>query len=349
MPISGQPLQGLCYIAWNTAAESGKTGDAANHTLRLIRDGVELVPTGIPSEVDSTNCPGLYQINLAAAEMTATTVVLAGKSSSANVIIIPVQLSVNQAITEAYATVITNSLQIWADQQIEAWETDAIGQIATDVQCIYARECVPTTAGVSVITLPSYVREVRRVTWRGYTLECVNWEEMQLLNPATCFASPNNPANVESSRSRPWWYAMHPTNPWDIRLYPTPSESFTNLGEPNPYAPQPNTPSCIVDYFREPDVTGTNPVISLPPYIFRRTQKAYVLFKAFGAEGKGQDLRAASYYRKKYLMLIDKFRLINSGAFVGKKYQLGEEGVFPEAQRWPKPFLPSNFERIVFK
>ena len=81
---------------------------------------------------------------------------------------------------------------IWSNQFLAQLEADAIGQIAIDVNCIYARECLVTTAGIPVITLPSlvYIGTVRRITWRGRSLDAVNWEEMTMLTPATVFVSP---------------------------------------------------------------------------------------------------------------------------------------------------------------
>ncbi len=239
---------------------------------------------------------------------------------------------------------------IWTDQQLEQWTKDAYPQIAVDVNCIWARECIPTTRGISVVTLPSYVRTLRRVTWRGWTLEPQSWEELCLLTPATVFLDypPNNAANIETSQSRPLFYAMHPTNPYDIRFYPSPDASFTVNGEPNPYAPTPNSPSCIIDYWREPDPTNTNPLISLPPYIERHTMKAYVLWKAFSAEGKGQDFQAAEYYQQKYEFLIAEFRSINEGCFVAKKYSLGDGMLDPDNYRYPRPTLSPRFERTIF-
>ena len=239
-------------------------------------------------------------------------------------------------------------MSIWSDQQLAQWSQDAIGQLAIEVNCIWCRECVPVTVGVSVITLPNYVRTLRRVTWRGRTLDAENWEELTMLGPATVFLAANSTGNIETSLSKPLYYAMHPTNPYDIRFYPTPNESFTSSGEPNVYAPQVNTPSCIIDYYREPDTTNTNPIVSIPPYILRRTQKAYVGWKAFSAEGKGQDLKAASYYHMKYLFLLDKFRSINEGCFVGKKYSIEDGMLTIDGFRYPRPMLPSNFERIVY-
>lgn len=237
---------------------------------------------------------------------------------------------------------------IWSESFIESLAAEAIGQIAIDVNCIWARECVATTSGISVIRLPNYVRTLRRVTWRGWTLDPVSWDGLIALTPATVFVNTNSPnSNTDNTvLGRPLNYAMHPTDPYDIRLFPTPNESFTTSGEPDPYTPTANSPSCIIDYWRKPDSTNSNPVISLPPYILRRTQKAFVLWHAFAAEGKGQNLRASTYYKQRYEFLINRFRLINEGCFVGKRYALDDGSLSTDGYFWPKPTLPPNFERV---
>lgn len=80
------------FLAWDTANNVGKTGDSGNFTLRVIKDGTASIPTNSPSEVDSTNCPGVYKITLTADEMAANTITLAGKSSTEGVTIIPVNI-----------------------------------------------------------------------------------------------------------------------------------------------------------------------------------------------------------------------------------------------------------------
>ena len=77
------------YVAVDATTNMGKTGDAANHTLRWIKDGTPLVPTNSPVEVDATNCPGIYKLTLTASETDCNIGTLGGKSSTANVSIIP--------------------------------------------------------------------------------------------------------------------------------------------------------------------------------------------------------------------------------------------------------------------
>ena len=89
MAIKDQALT-VCYVAWNTSTNAGQTGDASNHTLKVVQDGTEGNPTNSPSEVDSTTLKGVYKIALTAGDMNYNCVVLGGASSTANVVIIPV-------------------------------------------------------------------------------------------------------------------------------------------------------------------------------------------------------------------------------------------------------------------
>jgi hypothetical protein len=92
MAVRGQALT-VTYVAWDTSANAGKTGDVANHTLRWIKDGTSAAPTNSPAEVDATNAPGVYKLTLTATECNAWAGVLCGKSSTANVSVIPLVLT----------------------------------------------------------------------------------------------------------------------------------------------------------------------------------------------------------------------------------------------------------------
>lgn len=238
-------------------------------------------------------------------------------------------------------------MSIWSDDFLNKLAIDAEQQINQDLRCIYFKFCMATVTGQMVYTLPDYVRSVLRVTWRGRKLDPVSWEELGLLTPATVFVGPGDPGNVNSVVSRPLYYAMHPTNPWDIRLYPTPNETFSDTGD-DPWGPTVNGPACIVSCWRVPDVTFTDPTLLVPPYIDRRTRKAWVLWKAYGAEGKGQSLLAAAYYKAKYDFLIEQFRAINEGCFISKKYAIDDGSLSTNNFRYPRPLMPANFERVIF-
>jgi len=91
------------YYAWNTSTNSGQTADAGNHTLKLIQDGTEAAPTNSPAEVNSTTCPGLYKLALTAGDMNFNVVTLAGKSSTANVVIIGPQIVTERGVLPSAA------------------------------------------------------------------------------------------------------------------------------------------------------------------------------------------------------------------------------------------------------
>lgn len=95
MASRGKALS-VAYVAWDTNANSGKTGDVANHTLRWIKDGSSAAPTNAPTEVDATNAPGVYQVLLTDAECTCSLGVLSGKSATSGVVLIPVSLAFEQ-------------------------------------------------------------------------------------------------------------------------------------------------------------------------------------------------------------------------------------------------------------
>lgn len=238
-------------------------------------------------------------------------------------------------------------MSIWSDQYLQQLESDASDYILNEVACLYAKFYLPVTFGTSVYTLPSLCKSILRVTWQGKKLDPLSWDELTIITPATVVV--NSITREETSISRPQWYAMHPTNIHDIRLYPTPDESFDQVpSSDDPYSPILNESHCTISCWRYVDPVGIDPTAKIPAYIYRRTVKAYVLWKAFNQEGPGQNLTASKYYKGKLDWLIERFRIINSGTFVSKKYTLGGGDSDLENWRYPKPVWPSNFERVIY-
>lgn len=93
----------VVILAWDTAANAAKTGDAANLTVRGIRDGVEFTPSAPNvTQVDATNRPGEYFVSLTAAENNGIDLSVGGKSSTASVAVIPTRWQ-NVETGDAYA------------------------------------------------------------------------------------------------------------------------------------------------------------------------------------------------------------------------------------------------------
>jgi hypothetical protein len=99
MPSKFQAITVSVY-AWNTVTQAPQTGDAANLTLRLVRDGgAPAPPTNGPVEIDATNMPGWYQVSLTTSECDANVIVLGGKSSTSGVIVCGAQVTFEQLPT----------------------------------------------------------------------------------------------------------------------------------------------------------------------------------------------------------------------------------------------------------
>ena len=88
MPVSGVALTAVHFFA--TDADGGKTGDKAQFTLKLVKDGVLDGVDGSITEVDSTNAPGMYWVPLTADENTGSMITLCGSSSTSGVTINPI-------------------------------------------------------------------------------------------------------------------------------------------------------------------------------------------------------------------------------------------------------------------
>jgi hypothetical protein len=162
----------ITYVAWDTSSNAGKTGDVENHTLRWIKDGTSAAPTNTPSEVDPTNAPGVYRLTLTAGECTCSVGVLAGKSSTANVVIIPVTITFEQLPTApagtggGLPTVDTNNRVMGVQQ--------AVGLTATErsaiADAVLARDVGGVEAGapehsLCTIVLAALESQIDGSTW----------------------------------------------------------------------------------------------------------------------------------------------------------------------------------------
>ena len=138
MAVKGVTLT-VNFYAYDTANNTGKTGDSANFTLRLVKDGgAAAAPTNAASisEPDSTNMPGVYEIVLTAEEMAANFVTLHGKSSTANIILQPLFIITND--TFAYTG-------------ITAGASTSFGNIIKRIASIFGGKKVKSTSGTATI------------------------------------------------------------------------------------------------------------------------------------------------------------------------------------------------------
>lgn len=84
--------QKIAVYAHDTAADAPKTGDAANITAQISKDGGTTAATNDtnPTELDATDAPGIYLFDMTQAETNADLIVLQADSSTADISIEPV-------------------------------------------------------------------------------------------------------------------------------------------------------------------------------------------------------------------------------------------------------------------
>jgi len=84
--------QKVVVYAWDTVNRVAKTGDAANITGQISKDGGAAAATNdaSPTELDATNFPGAYIFDMAQAETNADLIILQAKSTSTGISIFPV-------------------------------------------------------------------------------------------------------------------------------------------------------------------------------------------------------------------------------------------------------------------
>jgi len=96
MAIKAKALT-INFLVWDTSNNVGKTGDSANITLNIIKDGgASASLTNTITEPTSANMPGVYEVALTTTEMTADFITVGGKSSTADSVVFPVFIQTDQ-------------------------------------------------------------------------------------------------------------------------------------------------------------------------------------------------------------------------------------------------------------
>ena len=130
------PKRGTAYtatvLAWDTSANAPKTGDAANITLYVSKDGgtPTAITPGTVSEMSSTNAPGSYKIALSTTEMDAAGIEITGKSSTANVVIYPKSITTEM---DANLTTIDGNATLTGDAVLSLKQLNVVNDTGTAV------------------------------------------------------------------------------------------------------------------------------------------------------------------------------------------------------------------------
>ena len=95
------------YLAWDFENKIEKTGDVTNHTLYIIKDGTASPATNTPVEIDSTNAPGMYALELTAVENSGDSITIRGISSTVNVELVSISWSDNINVNQIEGKVLS--------------------------------------------------------------------------------------------------------------------------------------------------------------------------------------------------------------------------------------------------
>ena len=115
----------VCFTVWDTNANRGITGDLANLTIRLVLDGDVAVPTNDVQEVDADVLPGIYSLILTSDEMNHNSVSVGGKSSTTNVIVIPIHITTEQVTgSRTYTDNIVHDAEPISGVAVEAYSDE---------------------------------------------------------------------------------------------------------------------------------------------------------------------------------------------------------------------------------
>lgn len=149
--------QKLAVFAWNALADAPKTGDAANITAQISKDGGAAAATNDlnPTELDATNHKGIYIFDMAQAETNADMIVVSPVSATAGVVIdpqmvftfVPVAADIASILEDTGTTLNTLVLDLPTNSELAAALASADDAVLTAVAD------VPTVAEFEARTL----------------------------------------------------------------------------------------------------------------------------------------------------------------------------------------------------
>jgi len=145
MPIyKNVASQKLAVFAWDTGNDTEKTGDAANITAQISKDGAAMAAVGDtnPTELDATNAPGVYVFDLAQAETNADLVIVFSKSSTTGIKIEPVI---------AYTTPVPNDVSASEVETAAAAAITGLGGLLTIGEVESAVASLATSAEIAAL------------------------------------------------------------------------------------------------------------------------------------------------------------------------------------------------------
>jgi hypothetical protein len=216
-------------------------------------------------------------------------------------------------------------LPIFDSDHLQRLAEDGEDLFFQETNCILDRMSIAITSGTDEYTLPDYVYNVKRVTWKGRKIEPVNHRDYR------------EKLFVQNSQGRVDYYIYDNVGIQRIKFFRSPGETLSLVTGDLFNAAQ-IIQGLIIEFWRVPD--HINYII--PEVFRRRLLKAYAMKAAYASEGKGQSNRNSQYFDGKWKAFHDGYtQLLTSLA--NRPRQLIIKNREGRISRLPQPRLDDRF------
>lgn len=224
---------------------------------------------------------------------------------------------------------------LWDDITLERYLVDAQSKITSSYNIIWIRFPMAITANQNTYVIPTNVKEITRMTWKGYPVNLLSQQEIALLSPTY----------MNQVSSQPRWAYMSYEGYHTLRLYPGPSQSLPILSDQNTiYTDQNILSEFVISCFVYTDAcTG---YVEIPDFLAMPLIRYYVMWKCYSREGLAQNLELAEYYKGKWTSQLAVNLATYRKVFTSKKTQYTDVAV-QRPWRRARPILPPNFGTLV--
>lgn len=219
---------------------------------------------------------------------------------------------------------------LWTDTQLNRYINQAEVDITQRSAIYWGKFPLALINGTGTYTMPANLRGITRMTYRGTPVEMLTQNQIADLTPT-----------YRTQVSRVMYAYLQFEGYYTLRLFCTPYENLPILSVGNDIYTDKNILNefQISAYFFATESATT---FVIPDYLIRRTIRYFTCWKAFTAEGDGQDTQVAGYYQKKYEAQIQSNDGFISKIYASKERQY-QPGYLNNNRRVARPVLPPNF------
>lgn len=182
-------------------------------------------------------------------------------------------------------------MSVWTDEQLSRWALKTEEKFCQAYDFIIDRLPLKIQEGNSLYTLPDFVINIRRISYRGKKLYPISHRDQRdYLDGLFPNGTPTN-----------YIYDNQGLN--TLRLFPAPIEHLTPELYIDLFNPDVIREQCIIEFY----AAANGLEYKMPDYIRRKFLRAGISRLAYLAEGKGQNLKAYKYYKQKEQVLAELY------------------------------------------